>query len=85
MRCEKIMRKFNDLLDRSLSAKEEHEIQAHLAVCPNCRAEFQLTKNADDILRATVIEMVTEIEVPANLSQRIGQALAGEKKRQTGK
>ncbi len=85
MRCEKIMRKFNDLLDRSLSAKEEHEIQAHLAVCPNCRGEFQLTKNADDILRATVIEMVTEIEVPSNLSQRIGQALAGEKKRQPGK
>lgn len=85
MRCEKIMRKFNDLLDRSLSAGEEHEVQAHLAACPNCRGEFQLTKNADDMLRATILEMVAEIEVPSNLSQRIGQALVGEKKRQPGK
>ncbi|MDD4236990.1 MAG: zf-HC2 domain-containing protein [Desulfotomaculaceae bacterium] len=82
MRCEKIVHKFNDLLDMTLSAVEEHEVQAHLVACPDCRDKFQLVKNADDMLRATVLEMVAEIEVPSNLSQRIGQILAGEKKRQ---
>lgn len=85
MHCEKVMHKFNDLLDRTLSAGEEHEMQAHLAACPDCRGEFQLVKNADDILRATVIEMLAEIEVPSNLSQKIGQILSGEKKRQPWK
>lgn len=85
MRCEKIRHKLNDLLDRTLPAGEEQEVLAHLADCPACRGEFQLVKNADELLRETVLEMVAEIEVPANLSQRIGQALAGEKNRQPGK
>jgi hypothetical protein len=84
MRCKEAMHKLNDLFDRTLTAREEQEVQAHLAACPACRSEFQLIKNADDMLRAAVLEMVAEIEVPANLSQRIVQALAGEKRRSTG-
>lgn len=84
MRCKEAMQKLHDLLDRTLTAGEEHEVQAHLAVCPACRSEFQLVKNADDMLRATVLEMVAEIEVPANLSHKIVQTLAGEKRRPTG-
>lgn len=84
MRCEKIKHKLNDLLDRTLPTGEEQEVLAHLADCPACRGEFQLVKNADELLRETVLEMVAEIEVPANLSQRIGQALAGEKNRKPG-
>lgn len=85
MRCEKVMHKFNDLLDGALSAGEENEIRAHLALCPNCRSEFELVKNADDMLRTTVIEMLAEIEVPSDLSQKIEELLAAEKKRQAGK
>jgi len=78
------MHKLYDLLDRTLTVREEHEVQAHLAVCPVCRSEFQLAKNADDLLRATVMEMISEIEVPANLSQKIVQSIAREKKSLTG-
>jgi len=85
MPCKKTINKFNDLLDKTLSAGEEYEVQAHLAACPHCRGEFQLVKNADDLLRATVLEMVAEIEVPSFLNQRLAQVLAGEKKRQSGR
>lgn len=84
MRCKETMHKLYDLLDRTLTFREEHEVQAHLAICPACRSEFQLAKNADDLLKATVMEMISEIEVPANLSQRIVQSITREKKSLTG-
>lgn len=81
MRCETIRAMLNDYLDKTLSAGEELEVESHLAVCDSCRGEFRQLKRADDILRKTVREMISEIEVPPSLSDRIEMLLAGERKK----
>ncbi|MGI6492266.1 MAG: zf-HC2 domain-containing protein [Pelotomaculum sp.] len=80
MRCEKFIKRFNDLLDRTLSPRDEQAVRAHLANCRHCRDEFQMVKAADDMLRTTVLDMLNSIEVPPNLNQRIEHALADQVK-----
>jgi len=80
MRCEKYIKRFHDLLDRTLSPQDEQAVRAHLANCRQCRDEFQMVKAADDMLRTTVLDMLNSIEVPPDLNQKIEHALAGQVK-----
>ncbi len=81
MRCENIKPKIHDLLDNTLPAGEEREVCTHLAVCESCRSEFRDLKRVDDILRQVVLEMVSEIEVPPELNNKIEKILAERKKK----
>lgn len=78
MRCEEYLPMINELLNKTLSLTEKREVEDHLTVCENCRAEFQRLKKADDLLREVVCDMVSEIEVPAYLSRRIKETLEKE-------
>jgi hypothetical protein len=82
MRCNKVKLIFDDYLSKTLSAEEMREIDSHLESCESCRIEFRELKNADDLLRETVCEMVAGIEVPPDLSGRIEKViLTGEQTR----
>lgn len=83
MRCESIKTMMNDLLDKTLSAGEEREVEDHLARCESCRNEFHKLKRADDILREVVCEMVSEIEVPPELSHRIEKIVVREQRKKS--
>lgn len=81
MRCEDITLIMSDLLDKTLSVKEERIVRDHLAECESCRSEFQKLKKVDDILREVVCEMVSGIEVPVDLSRKIEKNLVREQKK----
>ncbi|BAF58853.1 hypothetical membrane protein [Pelotomaculum thermopropionicum SI] len=81
MHCETVKRLMNDLLDQTLPAAREREIEAHMAVCEGCRSEFQKLGAADELLKKVICEMMTEIEVPPGLSRRIEKVLAEAKHR----
>lgn len=77
MRCEKYKPTLNEFFNKTLSPGEERELEGHLAACRDCRSDFQKLKRADDLLRVAVREMVLEIEVPADLDQKIKSVLDG--------
>lgn len=83
MHCNRIEPMLNDLLDKTLSANEQREVEEHLARCEGCRSEFGKLKRADDILREAVCEMVSGIEVPPELNHKIEMILAGERRKKT--
>lgn len=83
MHCEDITLIMSDLLDKTLSVREERDVRDHLSECESCRSEFQKLKKVDDILREVVCEMVSGIEVPADLSRKIEKNLAREQKKKS--
>lgn len=81
MCCEEYLPLLNELLNKTLAPGDKRGLEAHLAVCEGCRAEFQRLKKADDLLREIVSGMFSEIEVPPELSCRIGKALEGQRQK----
>lgn len=81
MRCEEYLSMVNELLNKTLAPVEKKEVEAHLAVCEDCRAEFQRLKKADDLLRETICDMFSEIGVPSDLSGRIEEVLKKEREK----
>lgn len=83
MRCDKYKIIINDFFNKALSPAEEHELEGHLALCANCRLEFHELKSADSMLREAVRDMMSDIEVPNDLNQKIKKALAMKQKKTT--
>lgn len=80
MRCDKYKSTINEFFNKALSSAEEHELEMHLAVCPSCRIEFQEMKRVDSLLREVVKDMMSDIEVPNDLDNKIKKALAMKQK-----
>lgn len=51
MQCLKVRELLSPYLDGELSLAEQEEVSAHLAVCPSCRAEFELLSDLASILK----------------------------------
>ncbi len=81
MHCKAVRLLFNDLLDNTLHAGEQHQVSEHLKTCDSCRNEFLRMERADNILRGVVRDMVSSIDVPGTLGLRIEKRLFGEQRR----
>ncbi len=68
MNCFKLQDKLSRLLTDDLSAKEKHEVTAHLAQCEQCRRAWQQVKAVSDLLQENqpIVKMpyATEIFLP---------------------
>jgi predicted anti-sigma-YlaC factor YlaD len=51
MQCLVVRELLSPYLDGVLSLAEQKEISAHLAVCPSCRAEFEILCDLVNILK----------------------------------
>ncbi len=66
MNCHQIQEHLSQYLDHRLESGERHEIEAHLASCPDCLPEAKLLSDA--IKR---VAGLPELEPPIGLSQRV--------------
>ena len=75
MKCESAREYFSDLIEKSLEPGKQVAVEAHLAACPTCHAEF-------DGLQALWPHYDTpSFEPPADLTRRIRVALREENSR----
>ncbi len=75
MKCESAREYFSDLIEKSLELGKQVAVEAHLAACPTCHAEF-------DCLQALWPHCDTPLlEPPADLARRIRVALREENSR----
>lgn len=70
--CQQAFDRLEDFLDRELAAEETTLVRAHLEVCAQCAREFHFEQRVLDGVRARL----ARIQVPADLADRIGRALA---------
>ncbi len=80
MSCNRTMRMFDDLLNKTLSVNEERQIKRHLEECASCRNEYHKLANADHALRQVICEMVADIDVPPGLCKGIEKAIFAAKR-----
>lgn len=73
MDCQGVLEQLSDYLDEDARTELCKEIEAHMALCPNCRLEV-------DTLKKTIVlyQAGERIEVPVFLKDRLHVALAQE-------
>ena len=69
--CEKTRLYLDSYISGELMVETNHEVLAHLDICPDCRAEHDLRAR----LRGAVREAVKRQEVPADLDSRLRSRL----------
>jgi predicted anti-sigma-YlaC factor YlaD len=71
--CQEVLEQLSDYLDEDARAELCKEIEAHMALCPNCRLEV-------DTLRKTIVlyQAGERVEVPVLLKEHLHAALAQE-------
>lgn len=69
-KCRHIRRLLSDRVDAPLAASEERRVKTHLAICPECREEFDFYQE----LKETAARM-ENVAPPAHLWERINIAL----------
>lgn len=52
MKCNAAIAYMHDYLDRELSPEQTKELQAHLAVCPECRERLEALEKTDALIRS---------------------------------
>lgn len=73
--CERWTEQLSARLDGELSPEEERELEAHLAVCPSCRALAKQLEALDAGLQA-----LEEVPAPEGFARGVMEQLAREKK-----
>ncbi len=69
--CEETFRRFDDFLDRELSADECRLVQEHLEICNICAKEFNFESSVWAEVRAKLQHTV----VPSNLREKVSLLL----------
>ena len=70
--CEETFRRFDDYLDRELTAEEQRLVEEHLEHCDRCSRELRFEANVVREVRAKV----RRLAAPSGLLDRIQRALA---------
>lgn len=72
--CTPIRERFSSYLDCDLNGREMQQVEAHLATCPNCRAEFAEWQEIQSTLMTT-----TPVKTPSDLGLRLRLAISHER------
>ncbi len=77
MKCGQIRKLIEEFHDRELGARSAAEVADHVRECPACREELALLEAETRIYDAYAASIRETLEVPANMSERIVDAVAG--------
>jgi anti-sigma factor (TIGR02949 family) len=69
--CAAVLELLDDYLDGELHPSEMRRVQAHLAQCDACAAEFRRTRRELDAMR----DRLRRVPVPPDLRARLGAAI----------
>lgn len=72
--CEELFRRLEDYVDRELDVDENALVEAHLAECEACAAEYEFEAR----FVAEVRKKLRQVRTPSDLLKRISQALRAE-------
>lgn len=72
--CAGIILRLDEYVDRSLSARERRQVEAHLAGCLDCAAKFRF----ETALVCCIRERLRRIDVPPHLFEMVVRRLEAE-------
>ena len=74
--CEEVFRRFDDYLDRELTAEEIELVEEHMAVCERCAREYRFEESVLRNVRAKLHRLAALPDLLGRISRALSEVKA---------